>query len=105
MVRYPDTITIISEPDLVQDDTTGNFYSEGDPVVFSSECNAIPGEYNPLIKGPDGNVLMYEWIVSMPLTALKFKFGDKILLVKSDGNYEGTVKRQNNGRNNTLLWV
>ena len=105
MVRYPYTITIVSEPIIVQNEETGNFESDGEPVSFSSECNAAPAENNPVVSGPDGSNIVYEHVVSMPATDKQFKFGDKATLVKSEGTYELTVKRQSNGQFNTVLWL
>lgn len=102
---YPDQITITRKPAFAQD-ASGNFKPVGEAVDFTFECRGEPAGSNPVVRGDDGNMVEYSWIVYMNRTNIVFKFGDKVKLTKEDGSeYESTLKRQYNGRFNSRLWV
>ncbi len=105
MVRYPHTIIITGEASFEQDETTGKFKPAGDNTPFTSKCNSGVVDDDVEKKGVDGQIVKYEWLVSMPQTDRQFQFGDKVSLVRSEGTYETTVKRQSNGQHNTLIWL
>lgn len=105
--QYPDTIEVTRNPVYTQDED-GYFESEeGEKtLVFTSECRAEPAGSNPVIRGIDGNEIIYVWIVYLPLTSETFEFGLKVKVTKLDGSvYEGSLKRFYNGKFNTRIWV
>ena len=106
-MQYPHSISVISSPEFTQNEDTGNFQQVPETGgTFESECRAEPAGSNPIIKGIDGNDIVFAWIVYMPKTETEFKFGDKVVVTLGNGSqYEGTVKRQYNGQFNTRLWV
>lgn len=105
-MQYPDTIEITKDPEFTQDEETGNFESGEANTPFTSECRAEPAGSNPVIKGANGDDIMYSWIVYMPKTSEVFEFGDAVKVTKADGSeFIGNVKRQYNGQFNSRLWV
>lgn len=103
--QYPDTILITSDPAFTQD-SKGYFESSGAGGTFTSGCRAEPAGSNPVIKGEDGNDLVYSWIVYLPKTSEAFAFGAGVTLTLADGSiHKSSLKRSSNGQFNTRLWV
>ena len=103
---YPDTVEVTKQPEYVQDEETGYFDTEEEGVLFASDCRAEPAGPNPVIKGDDGNDIVYSWIVYMPKTSEVLEFGWPVKVTKADGSiYESSLKRQYNGKFNSRLWV
>lgn len=103
--QYPDTVLITRKPEFAQN-ASGNYKPAGEESTFTSECRAEPAGDNPVIKGADGNMVEYSWIVFMPKTSEVFAFGDTVQITKADGSiYKGSLKRPSNGQFNTRLWV
>jgi len=106
IAQYPDTINIFNDPELVQNEVSGNFEVPVDVIPdISSKCRCTPANNNPKVAGPDGAVLIYQWVVSMPPISTQIKFGTEVSLVTASGVFLGTVKQQQNGHFNTRLWV
>lgn len=103
--QYPHTITIQLQGEFEQD-ASGNFQPKaGTGGTFSSECRAEPAGTNPVIKGADGEDIVFVWVVYMPKSVVNFQFGDDVTVTINGENFSGTVKRQYNGQFNTRLWV
>jgi len=102
--QYPHTMTIAKLTDFEQDGN-GNFQPDETPMDISKECRCEPAKFNPIITGPDGQSLSYEWTVYMPPLDVNLQFGTEVTLVTATGVYLGTVKRQHNGYFNTKIWV
>lgn len=105
-MQYPDNIVITGNADFIQNEQTGNFEPVSPGTAFSSECRAEPAGSNPVIKGKDGDDIVFSWIVYLPKTSEVFQFGDKVAITKADGSvFNADVKRQYNGQFNSRLWV
>ncbi|WP_372932437.1 hypothetical protein [Mariniphaga sediminis] len=103
--QYPDTVIVAKEPEYMQGEK-GYFSTGAEPITFDSECRAEPAGSNPVIRGDDGNDILYSWLVYLPKSSQVFAFGDKVKLTKADGSiYESSLKRFYNGQFNTRLWV
>ena len=103
--QYPDTVVITKLPEFTQD-ANGNFQPAGEGVTFTSECRAEPAGSNPVIKGNDGNDIVYSWIVYFPKSSEVFSFGENVEITRADGSiFESSLKRQSNGQLNSRLWV
>jgi hypothetical protein len=103
--QYPHSITItpVGTPEQGEG---GNFEApvNGTPATYG--CRAEEAGSNPVITGPDGNSLVYRFIVYMPLIGVNYSYGDIVHIVKQDGSeYNGFLKHQSNGQLNTRLWV
>lgn len=104
-MQYPDTIVIVGSSAYTQD-TEGDFVTGVSGNTFTSDCRGEPAGDNPAIRGEDGDILVYSWVVYMPKTTVKFVFGDKVTLTKDDGSvYESFVKSHYNGQLNSRVWV
>jgi len=103
--QYPHTITVDITPGF-EPDEKGNLQETGQSGTFSSDCRAEPAGSNPVIKGADGEDLVYSWIVYMPKTDVKLSFGDTVTITVENGQqHSASLKRQHNGQLNTRLWV
>lgn len=104
--QYPDIIQIVTDSDYEQD-VNGNFVPiAGSGSTFTSSCRAQPAGDNPVIKGDDGNDLVYSWVIYMPKTSAELEFGANVTLTRHDGIvFTGSLKRQYNGQLNSRLWV
>lgn len=103
--QYPHTITVTRQPVFSQDDE-GDFQPSGSATSFTSEGRAEPAGSNPVIRGADGDVEQYEYVIYMPLTTEEFAHGNPVSVTFENGTERtGTLKRQHNGQFNTRLWV
>lgn len=103
--RYPDTITITSFPQAVQDGS-GHFSIPTGESVFNSECRFQPAGANNVIRGDDGDEITYSHKVYMPPTDSTFEFGDTATGTIHDGStFNGKVKGHHNRQTHTIVWV
>lgn len=105
-LQYPHTISIEIQPEFSKD-ASGNFQAvAGTGGAFTSSCRFEPAGENPVIKGDNGEDIVFTWMVYMPKTETELNFGDKVTITLANGSqYSGTLKRQYNGQFNSRLWV
>ena len=104
VTRYPHTITITVTPTLVSDGS-GNL-SGATGTDYSYSCRVEPAGNNGIIRGENGDEIIYTWVVYMAATTMEFTPGDAVEITLANGSqYNGHIKRQSNGQLNTRLWV
>jgi hypothetical protein len=102
--RWPDHITISSNPDPVQA-TGGNWVMPTGVTTFASDCRFQPAGENNVIRGKDGDEITYDYRVYLPKTTEEFEFGDSATGVCENRSFEGTVKGHHNRQTYTIVWV
>lgn len=107
ITQYPHSVTVTTIAPSTQDGV-GDYQPTGvaATTIGPLECRAEPAGSNPLLKGPDGDDLTYDWIVYMPPLATELTFGYRVTITMQNGStFTGSLKRQSNGQFNTRLWV
>lgn len=109
-VQYPhvismETETVITDP--YQDDN-GDWIlpTPGDKVTITSEGRAVPNGKQNKIKGENGLLIEFDFLVYLPQDCLEFAEGQAIV-VKSGADTidQGVVQRFFRGQLNAMLWV
>lgn len=104
--QYPHIILITRKPEPVKG-TDGNYsVANTSAAILNSVCRAEPAGSNPVLKGADGDLIYYSFVVYMPKSDIELKYGDETLITFSENViHSGIVKQHSNGQLNSRIWV
>lgn len=105
--QYPHQLQISQVPETYFDVNTGVYWPAPGPTVTTLSCRLEPNGKGMVLKTSDGEVLLFAFIVYLPLSSFKATAGDNIALMDETGTtiYTGIVARFNRGFFNMRLWV
>lgn len=102
--QYPHKMTLSTTEDSEYE---GGVLVPGDSDSVDLDCRAEPNSKNLFITGPDGQSLVYDWTVYIPLPVEKIAEGTAVELFDENNAAfgRGTVKRFHPGQLNARVWI
>ena len=102
--QYPHTFTIswLNPP---AKDENGDWVESSDPNVIKGDCRAEGNMKGDVIRGDDGSIIGFSFLVYMPTRSDSIPFGAKVEIKMGSKTIFGTVKGSMNGQLNTRVWV
>lgn len=105
VTQYPHTLTAVFTTDAepAYQDALGNWViPSGTEEVAVFECRAEANDSGREIRGVDGTLVKFGYIIYMPLTEYNFAYGQDVDIV---GMTTGTVKKFHRGQLNCRIWI
>lgn len=106
---HPHTIsvTVITGTTTPVQDDKGDWISQNTTkTTITSECRAIPNGNQKKIRGINGDLIDFEFMVSLPKDIMALALGLEVVITNKDQEiFKGVVKRFFRGTEIARLWV
>lgn len=104
--QYPHSIEISKVPEAYLDKATGVYWPSA-PVTTHLRGRADPNGRGSTLKLIDGTLVVFDFIIFIPVSDFVPTAGDVIQIIDQKGMllYKGTIARFNHGFFNMRIWV
>jgi hypothetical protein len=104
VTQYPHSFTYQLPGTSTLNEATGN-WSSTNGAEKTITCRAEPNKGDSFINGADGNRILYDYVLYMPLPVDEIVPGTNVSLTVGLLNVKNTVKRFSKGQLNARLWL